>query len=211
VSTPPLARNFRILTDAERQESLAQAMRHWNRQDIWVFGYGSLIWRPDFEFSERRSALIRGYHRSLCLWSRINRGTPEQPGLVFGLDHGGSCKGVVFRIAAKQVPHTMEQLWRREMPSGAYKPKWLNCSTPNGNVKALVFTMNRNTDAYVRELSKEKLVSVIYNAHGINGPCLEYVMETAQALEKHNIIDQKLKTIVSHLHCPTVAMESARI
>lgn len=178
-------------------------MAHWQKDDdVWVFGYGSLIWRPDFDFSERRDGLLGGYHRALCLWSRINRGTPERPGLVFGLDRGGSCRGMLFRIPASQVPVTMEALWRREMPSGAYLPKWLNCRTPAGNVKALVFTMNRATDAYIRDLPPERLVKVIHNAHGSNGPCLEYVIETAQALKKYNIHDQRLQKVVQQLHCP---------
>lgn len=178
-------------------------MAHWQKSDdVWVFGYGSLIWRPDFDFSERRDGLLWGYHRALCLWSRINRGTPEHPGLVFGLDRGGSCRGVLFRIPASQVPVTMEALWRREMPSGAYLPKWLNCRTPAGRVKALVFTMNRTTDAYVRDLPAEHLVRVIHSAHGHNGPCLEYVIETAQALKQFNIRDQRLQKVVQQLRCP---------
>src|SRR5699024_9015722 len=150
---PPSVASFRVLSDAERQASLHASMAHWQPgEDVWVFGYGSLIWRPDFDFQERRDALLRGYHRALCLWSRINRGTPERPGLVFGLDRGGSCRGVAFRVQSAHVPDTMDALWRREMPSGAYLPKWLNCQTPSGAIKALVFTMNRATDAYVRDL-----------------------------------------------------------
>lgn len=203
MSVPPTVTSFRVLSDAEREASLRASMAHWKKQDdVWVFGYGSLIWRPDFEFTERREGLLRGYHRALCLWSRINRGTPERPGLVFGLDRGGSCRGMLFRIPASQVPVTMEALWRREMPSGAYLPRWLNCGTSAGRVNALVFTMNRATDAYVRDLPAERLVNVIHNAHGSNGPCLEYVIETAQALKKFNIHDQRLQKIIQQLHCP---------
>lgn len=203
VSAPPSATSFRVLSDVEREASLRASMAHWQRDDdVWVFGYASLIWRPGFDFSERRDGLLWGYHRALCLWSRINRGTPERPGLVFGLDRGGSCRGVVFRITASQVPATMEALWRREMPSGAYLPRWLSCRTPTGRVNALAFTMNRATDAYVRNLPPERLVQVVHNAHGCNGPCLEYVIETAQALQKFNICDQRLQKIIEHLHCP---------
>lgn len=203
MSVPPSVASFRVLSDSEREASLQASMADWQKnQDVWVFGYGSLIWRPDFEYSERRDGLLWGYHRSLCLWSRINRGTPEQPGLVFGLDRGGSCRGVLFRIPADQVPTTMDALWRREMPSGAYLPRWLNCRTPAGRVRALTFTMNRATDAYVRNLPPERLVKVVHGAHGINGPCLEYVIETAQALQKFNIHDQRLQKVVQQLHCP---------
>lgn len=172
-------------------------------QDLWVYGYGSLIWRPDFEFSEQRQALLRGYHRALCLWSRINRGTPEQPGLVFGLDIGGSCRGMAFRIPAADVPRVFDALWQREMPSGAYIPRWLRCNTATGSIRALVFTMNRKTDAYVPRMPAEQLMQVVHRAHGINGPCIEYVMETARALQQSKMLDKRLQDVVKLLQSYT--------
>lgn len=168
-------------------------------QEIWIYGYGSLIWRPEFDYVERRHALLHGYHRALCLWSRVNRGTPDNPGLVFGLDAGGSCRGVVFRIDADQAPEIMDALWRREMPSGAYIPRWLNCRTEDGTVSALTFTMNRNTDAYVRELPQEHLLHIVRNAHGSYGPCIDYVLETADALMRHDIVDKRLSALARSL------------
>src|SRR5690606_19627970 len=105
-SAVPTPCSFRVLTDEERNASLRQSLEEaqWcEKQDLWGYGYGSLIWRPDFEFAEQRQALLRGYHRALCLRSGINRGTHEQPGLVFGLDVGGSCRGMAFRIPAESV------------------------------------------------------------------------------------------------------------
>ncbi len=168
-------------------------------RDIWIFGYGSLIWRPEFDFTDRRAALLHGYHRALCLWSRVNRGTPERPGLVFGLDAGGSCRGVTFRIDSSEAPGIMEALWRREMPSGAYIPRWLTCRTDNGPITALAFTMNRNTDAYVRDLPLEHLVNIVRNAHGSYGPCIDYVLETADALRNHDIVDRRLAVLAGLL------------
>lgn len=192
--------SFRILTEEQRQASLDASLAHWNgRDDVWVYGYGSLVWRPEFEFVERRPALLHGYHRSLCLWSRVNRGTPERPGLVFGLDVGGSCRGVVYRISAAHVPHTLTELWKREMPSGAYIPKWLHCSAEPEGVRALAFVMDREKDAYVSGLSQDQLVAIIRDACGIYGPCTEYVVETAQALETAGIRDQKLAALVRRL------------
>ncbi len=191
---------FRLLTEEERQASLSASLAHWQPgQDVWVFGYGSLVWRPEFEFSERRPAVINGYHRALCLWSRVNRGTPERPGLVFGLDIGGSCRGVAYRIAAGLVPDTLHALWQREMPSGAYIPKWLNCRSAQGPIRALTFTMDRSKQAYVRGLSKEQLVAIVQGAHGTYGPCTEYVLETAQALKQAGIRDKKLENLLHHL------------
>lgn len=166
---------------------------------MWVYGYGSLIWRPEFEFAEQRLARLHGYHRALCLWSRVNRGTPEKPGLVFGLDAGGSCMGKVFRIPARDVPDTMHALWKREMPSGAYIPRWLNCKTEAGNVSALAFTMDRRTDAYVHGLDPAELIDVVLTAKGHYGPCVEYVLETEQALRHSGIKDQRLHNLAQRL------------
>ena len=105
---------------------LEQTLRQWGgHEDLWVFGYGSLIWNPDFDYAERRPAKVHGWHRALKMWSRINRGTPERPGLVFGMLSGGSCQGVVFRIARQHGRVVLENLWKREMMAGVYDPKWL--------------------------------------------------------------------------------------
>lgn len=200
LSNAPAPSSFRLLTEAERRASLQATMAALPQgQDIWIYGYGSLIWRPEFEYAERRPALLHGYHRALCLWSRVNRGTPEKPGLVFGLDAGGSCRGVAFRIDGGQAPGIMEALWRREMPSGAYIPRWLNCRTGSGAITALAFTMNRNTDAYVRDLPQEHLLHIVRNAHGSYGPCIDYVLETADALMQHNITDKRLSALAHSL------------
>lgn len=200
--------NFRLLTDEERQKSLDASLADWNGQDdLWVYGYGSLIWRPEFHFVESRHAWLHGYHRSLCLWSHVNRGTPQRPGLVFGLDIGGSCRGVVYRIPAAEVAHTLTKLWVREMPSGAYLPKWLSCATEAGHVRALCFVMDRSQDAYVRNLTLEQLVAIVRDAHGIYGPCVEYVLETAQALENAGIHDRKLAALVRELKSLTTTTD----
>lgn len=204
---------FRLLTDEERQASLQRAMAHWDKpQDIWVFGYGSLVWRPEFDFLEQRLAQLHGYHRALCLWSRVNRGTPERPGLVFGLEAGGSCRGMAFRIAASAAPSTLEALWRREMASGVYTPKWLNCRTTQGDIKALIFTMNRKTHGYVTDLTPAELIDIVQRAHGRYGACTEYVLETARALKSVGIRDTKLEAIVRQLSIITpVTREGAAL
>jgi len=111
-------------------QSLEAIKSQWGgKQDLWIFGYASLIWRPEFEFAEQRFATTSGYHRALKMWSTLNRGTPERPGLVFGLLPGGSCKGMVFRIPHAQVAAALPPLWEREMPNAVYEPKWLRCQT----------------------------------------------------------------------------------
>ena len=191
---------FRLWTQEERQASLDAALQHWRDEDVWVYGYGSLIWRPDFAFVERRLATLHGHHRALCLWSRVNRGTPECPGLVFGLDRGGSCRGVVYRLAGNQVPVYFPALWEREMSSGAYLPRWLNCHTETGGVvRALVFTMNRNNPAYIRALPDDELLAIVRRASGRYGPCTDYVVQTAQALRAAGIHDARLDAIARRL------------
>lgn len=198
---------FRLYSEDELRASRDTAMQGWQvGSDIWVFGYGSLIWRPEFAFEEKRDALLRGYHRSLCLWSRINRGTPERPGLVLGLDAGGACRGVAYRVAGGCVPDTVDALWRREMASGAYLPRWLGCQTSAGLVQALVFVMDRSKPAYARDLTPQQQALIVRDAHGKYGPCTEYVMETVHALRAAGIHDPKLESVAIALH-PSQAAE----
>lgn len=197
---PPAAQHFKKLTVTELEQSMWQSLQHWDQNsDLWVFAYGSLVWRPDFEYVERRTATLNGFHRSLCLWSRINRGTPETPGVVFALDQGGTCDGVIYRIAADQVKTIFPPLWQREMPSGAYNPKWVDCHSHGEIFSALAFVIDPQNDGYVPSMPIEQLREVIHRAHGINGPCIEYVLQTAHALKHANIADPKLELLVQHL------------
>ncbi|MFV0282259.1 MAG: gamma-glutamylcyclotransferase [Castellaniella sp.] len=201
---PPPPEAFHLRDAAWHQASINQTLQNWDgRSDLWVFGYGSLIWRPEFDHLEARRARIHGYHRALCLWSRINRGTPEQPGLVFGLDLGGSCEGTVYRIAGSRVPAILDTLWQREMPSASYIPRWLNCHTESGPVSSLVFTMDRSDEGYVTGLPIEQIVAIVRQGHGRYGPCTEYVLQTADALDAAGITDRRLSAIARSLRLPS--------
>ncbi|MDQ8031063.1 MAG: gamma-glutamylcyclotransferase [Bordetella sp.] len=181
----------------------------WNgTDDLWVFAYGSLIWRPDFPWQERRLATVRGYHRSLCLWSRDHRGSPDAPGLVFGLDRGGCCRGVAYRVASRDVHDTFHTLWQREMTRAAYTPRWLSCHTesddcavaPRGApVRSLVFLLNRTCGDYAGALAEERLLATVRAARGHSGPCLDYVVETERALRAYGIHDWRLASLVRRL------------
>jgi cation transport protein ChaC len=191
---------FRLWTPEERQASMEEALKHWRGgEDVWIFGYGSLIWRPEFDYLERRLATLHGYHRALCLWSRVNRGTPESPGLVFGLDRGGSCRGVVYRLHGASVPRFFPQLWLREMSTGSYLPRWLSCTTEDGPVKALVFVMNRASPAYIAALPDAETLAIVRRASGRYGPCIDYVMQTADALRAAGIHDRRLSQVAGLL------------
>ena len=200
IPTAPPVSTFSRWPEERLKASREEALQHWcGTQDVWVFGYGSLIWKPEFDFVESRPAMLPGHHRALCLWSRINRGTPELPGLVFGLETGGECHGMAFRLHADQVGQTFETLWRREMATGAYHPRWSDCHTPNGSVKALAFIIDQQGPAYVSEPHEEALVDIVLRASGIFGSCLEYVTQTADALEAVGIHDARLKALVTRL------------
>jgi len=196
----PASLPFRLWSAEEKQASLQAALAQMQAgQDAWVFAYGSLIWRPEFEFVERRQATLHGYHRALCLWSRVNRGTPECPGLVLGLDRGGSCGGMVYRLAPDHVPQAFPALWDREMSTGAYLPRWLKCNTRQGPVRALVFVMDRSNPGYVSTLPEPEVLAIVRRATGRYGPCTDYVLQTAQALRESGIRDARLESIARQL------------
>ncbi|MFM9880154.1 MAG: gamma-glutamylcyclotransferase [Burkholderiaceae bacterium] len=176
---------------------LAQALQDWGgRSDLWVFGYASLIWRPDFDFTERHLAQVHGWHRSLQMWSHINRGSPECPGLVFALLAGGSCLGVVFRVPRKKAHDTLVRLWAREMPGGVYDPRWLNCSTEIGNVRALAFTLSRQSRSFTGPLSDAQYRSVFARSEGCYGTTIDYARQTYGSLLEHGIADAALERVL---------------
>ena len=195
-------------SDAQLQRSLNQTLRcapdGEPSGDVWIFAYGSLIWNPIFPFAEKRVARIYGLHRSFCLWSRIGRGTREQPGLVLGLDDGGSCSGLALRIEKHQVRDELFLVWRREMVTGAYAPTWVKARTPRGAVNAIAFVMNQHSHAYAGRLPEDKIVQNIREAAGLNGRCSEYLAHTAAGLAAHGIADPALIRLASMCGCAAV-------
>jgi cation transport protein ChaC len=176
---------------------LEEAMRAWGGDgDLWVFGYASLIWRPEFESVEARPAVVHGWHRALQMRSRVNRGSPECPGLVFALVSGGSCRGMVYRIERAEVPEQMERLWRREMPTGVYDPKWLSCRTSLGRVNALAFTLSRSSPAHTGAIADAQMLEILRCATGRYGSTLDYLLETANSLRGCGIRDTDVERLV---------------
>lgn len=167
------------------------------REDLWVFGYASLIWRPEFEAAERRPAWVGGWHRALRMRSRINRGTPEVPGLVFALLPGGSCRGVAYRVPRPRVEAELERLWAREMPTGVYDPRLVPTRTPEGPVRALTFTLSRRSPACLPPLDDATLLDILRTARGRYGTTLEYLVETAGALQACGIQDREITRLMN--------------
>jgi cation transport protein ChaC len=180
------------------QELLRQTLQGWDpSQDLWVFGYASLIWNPEITHVERRPARVHGYHRTLRMWSRVNRGTPLCPGLVFALMSGGACRGMVFRVPRAQARAELDRLWRREMPTGVYDPRWLPCRTPDGTVQALAFTLSRNSPNYTGPLSEAQLLQILREARGRYGTTLDYVARTDHCLREHGIRDSAIEAVLA--------------
>jgi cation transport protein ChaC len=161
--------------------------------DLLLFAYGSLIWRPDFEYAQVLPARVRGFHRVLRMRSRVNRGSPQQTGLVLALVSGGSCRGLVYRVPRAAGEAVLPQLWAREMPNGVYEPRWLNCDTPAGRQRALAFTLSRQSPNWTGPLHEPELLHIFRHAQGRYGTTLDYLLRTVQGLREHGICDAELE------------------
>jgi len=195
---------FTVLSEAELEASLeATLAEHPAPGPIWVFGYGSLIWNPMVHYAERRLAKLSGFHRRFCIWSKAYRGTPQQPGLVLGLDAGGACRGVAYKLAPDLAKQELMLLWRREMVSNAYRARWLKVSTMDGKageeVYALAFVVNRDNPGYAGKMPIEKIVSLMTGPCGHAGTPAEYLFETVNGLQAHGVRDAYLLEIKKRL------------
>ncbi len=166
----------------------------------WVFGYGSLIWNPGFAFLRSERALLRGAHRSLSIYSHRHRGTPERPGLVFGLSRGGSCLGVAFEVDAGNWPTTFDYLQAREQDRGVYREAYRRVELASGEtVIALAYLVNEQHEQFAGRLSVAEQVRLVSGGTGESGRNTEYVRNTAQKLLSLGIRDRGLMEIVAAL------------
>lgn len=167
--------------------------------DAWVFGYGSLMWNPAVRYQESRIATLNGYHRRFCLWTPVGRGSVDQPGLVLGLARGGSCKGVAYRIKGEHVGEEFSVLWRREMISDGYIPRWVTLHTAEEPVTALAFVINRACPRYAGRLPDAEAARAIAAASGALGSNAEYLLSTVEHLDALGIPDRRLHALRRHL------------
>jgi len=186
-------RKVNVLTEDQLQESIRETLKQQKLDsDVWIFAYGSLVWNPIFNFVEQHVGAIYGWHRRFCLWVPQGRGTPDNPGLVLGLDRGGSCRGIAYRIAATDVPSELLLLWRREMVVGCYIPRWVRVFDGTQNLEAIAFVINRGHRAYAGNISLETTVNSIATARGALGSCSDYLMQTVNGLMSVGIEDKPL-------------------
>ena len=163
--------------------------------DLWVFGYGSLMWRPGFDFVEQAPARLIGEHRALCVYSWDHRGTPEKPGLVLGLDRGGACRGIAFKVEAAKRAATIAYLREREQTTGVYhevmRSVWLE-NDARQRVSALAYVVDRGHVQYAGRLSLAEQLHFVKQGHGRSGANRDYVLSTVKAIEAEGFRDQKL-------------------
>ena len=171
----------------------AFAARHGLMQGFWVFGYGSLMWNPEVPHTGRMMATVHGYHRRFCVYSHVYRGSPRAPGLLLGLDRGGSCRGLGFQVPATAAAGAFAALWAREMVTRVYRPVMLQAATPHGAFPMLAFVAEPRSDQYCPHLSPEAMADIIRAAAGTRGSNRDYFENTLAHLEACGIRDRALR------------------
>ena len=167
------------------------------RGDLWIFGYGSLMWNPDIPYVKWAPALIYGYHRALCIYSNRWRGTPENPGLVLGLERGGACRGIAFLVKAAEVTLALEELWAREMRRAVYRPRVVRAWLPNRETLVLTFIADPQHAGYAGKLSVKQTARMIATCRGDRGPNLEYLARTVAHLAELGVRDHHLLRVLA--------------
>lgn len=182
------------MTDEDYEVAVRDVLAEGPSGDVWLFAYGSLLWKPACETAESRRAIIHGWHRSFCFRVARFRGTRDRPGLMMALDHGGQCHGMVFRLPADQVQQSLGTLFRREVmvKPAVNVPRWLTAHTNSGPLRSLGFVVNRQSLHYTGRLAPEETADIVSAAAGHWGSCAEYLRETVAHLEDLGIRDRNL-------------------
>lgn len=176
---------------------------------FWVFGYGSLMWNPGFAFEERQGAVLDGYHRAFCIYSRHYRGTPERPGLVLGLNADGACRGVAFRVADARVPEVRSYLRERELCGYAYREADLAVRLDDGRaVTAYTFVADPDHVAYAGDLGVGPSAEIIMGAAGLGGLNRDYLINTVRELERHGFAEDSLHALLEEVSRRTGEIEA---
>ena len=185
-----------FLTAEQQQESLAQCLSQWcGEQAVYVFAYGSLIWNPAIHCEAVGTGRLFGRHRRMAIRSMFGCGTPERPGLMLTLLPGGCCDGVVLKIESSRAVEELSLLWRREMISGSYRPRWLPVRSKQGVLSCLVFDHNPNHPSFIGPMTFEKEVEILSQASGPLGPNKDYIYQTVQALNHWQLRDARMSRL----------------
>ena len=184
---------MRLRSEEELKAGLGHALKeHSAGEELWLFAYGSLMWKPDIEVAERRVARVKGRHRRFCLWQWRFRGTRDCPGVMLALDRGGSCVGIVYKVTGPDLPSKIMPVWRREMRGNGYLARWVSAITAEGPVRAMTFVVNRASERYAGRLSDQEIAACIAIACGQIGPSAEYLLNTVARCEELGVHDPYL-------------------
>ena len=170
--------------------------------ELWVFGYGSLMWQPGFAFETSAHGLLKGAHRSLCVYSEFHRGTKEQRGLVLGLDRGGACRGIVFRVKAGAEDETIAYLREREQVTAVYVEAYRKVKLLDGSgrvLDALTYLVDRNHAQYAGALPLEEQLRLVRGGRGLSGANIDYVLNTLRHLEEEGVHDPHLAALAARI------------
>lgn len=189
-------RGGQILSEEQFHQSRVEVLKAFdNCDELWIFGYGSLIWSPTFEFVESTVAHLQGCSRKFCLWAHTGRGSPEQPGLWLGLDTGGSCTGVAWRVDNAARDYETLMLWRREMISGAYTATVMPVMINGRERPCICLLANKSHERYAGVVPREQIVQCIATADGHLGTCREYLFNLIDKLDEMKVPDPELHTL----------------
>jgi len=187
---------MRVRTDSEIEACLDSMLAdHPPTEDVWLFGYGSLMWNPAMHFAEQRGGRVLGWHRKYCLWLEAGRGSPENPGLMLALDRGGAAAGALFRVPADQARAELLLPFRRELFTYSYEARWVSVAMTEGRVRAITFVVNRNGPRYVQRLDLEQIARRIATATGALGSCMEYLTHTLASLDALGLDDRMMREV----------------
>ncbi len=165
----------------------------------WIFAYGSLMWRPGFEFQQKIHATLTGFHRRLSVYSNHYRGTPERPGLVFGLDHGGTCEGLAYQISEENWPTTLHYVRERELITEIYHEAVLPVQVSDQIIDAVTYVVDHHHEQFAAVKSIADTLAMVRQGHGSSGSCVEYVLNTVQHLREMNVHDAALEELAREL------------
>lgn len=192
---PATYEGFRTASDEDFAYEVSRMLATRPEGPFWLFGYGSLIWRPETAFTDKRVALARGWHRRFCLGPDLRyRGNPENPGVMMALDRGGQCRGMIYALPEDGLEDELHKLIRREQSTvpSPFPWRWITVETADGPYPALTFAMDRKSQRYVRDLNEEQLADVLARACGYRGSMAEYLFQTVSQLEALGIRDRNL-------------------
>ena len=194
--------NFVHMSPEEKQQSLLETRAgRPSDEPMWVFGFGSLMWNPCFDYEIKTAAVLKGYDRKFHIWTTRARGTPDNPGLGLCLeDCAGACRGVAFRLVEGDVEAAWERLWEREMGSGIYRPAWVSLeSEDHDRIVALTFVVNREHPHYAGPMPSERMADIMAGAKGSYGLCRDYLAGTIEEMRKLDVSDSDLEELLSRV------------